>query len=975
MTVFRTALMSTARVLLLGVCLWTPWLAAALSSGSLIQETGGDVLYAANADAGTISRLSTDQPDNSLTRQIGKDIRTVALDERTHTLAATDYVGHQLVLLDSLTLKEKHRISLPYRPYGVLFDATRGWFWVTLNESAQLWAITPNGDIRQQHPTLPTPRGLALLKDGRLLMTHAMTGQISVWNTLGTVNQQQVIDLVEEQHTDEFISQGLPRLLDNIAVSPEEDEAWLPHVLWNFDHPFQFQSTVFPAVSVLRITTEGVTEVPGWRKQLFRQINLQDVRNRTQIVSNPHQAVFSPDGNKVVVTLAGSEDLLVFDRARSRTDTKKKRRSRRIGKQDQGGAQAVQLLRDYPGRQPTGIVATGEHLYVQNRQSLNITQLTSGFDSPFARVQVAQAEFARIDEFDRLTPNQRAGSRLFHLGNTEESSDLPMTGDFWMSCASCHQDGFNATNKFLMNAHQQPSHANAITGHANLKSMIGLGFVGDYIRIIQDTQGGLGHDDRDGAPQSDPDAPDPALVPRMNALHAYVRLPENLPFVSTWLRLDDDRPVLHQEEWISSAACADCHKDMFEQWADSNHRLMGESNPYYRVLEDVAGQTEGEAFRTWCVGCHNPQRVSVGLPFRGQGNHMFEKAGQNLRQRFENRVYDLDEGTGCLFCHRITKLEDAGGNSGYTINLKDREQYLGESSNLALARWFGDRQINARPEVHAASYSQPFYKDPLYCKGCHDEFSPAHGAKIVSTYVEWENSSYNNPDDPSKHRTCIDCHMHADIARIGESIPGKSTEGGSTKTNVVTHQFTGANHHLVGLRNPKLEEMSIALLKTSAHISQRLEDNTLIVRVDNTGAGHALPTGVADFRQLWLQIEIKDAGGNTVFEHGTPNEQGHLPTDTRLFMKVFGDKEGKPVNLIFWRYAKLLSDTRIPADGYREEAFVLPANLAGPITVSTRLNFRIYPQWVTDAVQQKVPQLPDPPVVELNRIESSWSTL
>lgn len=962
-----------AVLLLIGALSVTTLTHAAQSTSSLIQNQDGSLLFSANANAGTLSRVPLAAPDETKTVLVGKDLRTLALAAGEHRLAVSDYVGHALVLLDSETLKVRSRISLPYRPYGVLFDSAHNWFWVTLNESAQLWAITPDGQVAERHHTLPTPRGMALLSDGRLLITHSMTGQVSVWQTRPQRTQVQVIDLAVEEHTDQFVSQGQPRLLDTIAISPDEEEVWLPHVLWNFDHPFQFQSTVFPAISILKIEEGDIHEIPQWRKQLFRQINVQDVRNRTQIISNPYQAVFAPDGNKVAVTLSASEDILVFDRSRSRTSLQGKKRSRRVGKQDQGGAQAVQLLRDYPGRQPAGIVQSGDSLFVQNLQGLNISRLSSGFESSFARVQVAEAEYAHMNHVDRLNAEQREGSRLFHLGNTQESNSFPMTGDFWMSCASCHQDGFNATNQFLLDAHLQSAEKNAITGHARLKNMIGMGFVGDYIRLIQDTQGGLGHDDRDGAKEIDPETPSPDLVQRMNALHAYVRLPENLPFVSTWLRLDEERPFLHQEDWISSASCAGCHREMFEQWADSNHRLMAESNPYYRVLEDLAGQTEGEAFRAWCSGCHNPQRVSVGLPFRGQENHLFEKQGEALKARYQHQIHDLDEGTGCLFCHRITKLENAGGNAAFTLNLSDREQYLGESSQLALARWFGERQINAKPEVHATSYSQPFYKDPPYCKSCHDEFSPGHGAKIVSTYAEWEHSSYNSPDNPAEHRTCIDCHMHAEVERIGEPIPGTSTQGGQPKANVVTHQFTGANHHLVGLRNAKLEAQSIALLKSSARLSQRMEAGQLVVRVENMGAGHALPTGVADFRQLWLQVRVTDAQGKVLQQSGVPDAQGHLPKDTRLFMKVFGDQNGKPVDLLFWRYAKLLSDTRIPANGYRDEFFLLPEDIAWPIKVSTRLNFRIYPQWVTDAVKLKVPELPDPPVIELNYIESVWS--
>ena len=34
-----------------------------------------------------------------------------------------------------------------------------------------------------------------------------------------------------------------------------------------------------------------------------------------------------------------------------------------------------------------------------------------------------------------------------------------------------------------------------------------------------------------------------------------------------------------------------------------------------------------------------------------------------------------------------------------------------------------------------------------------------------------------------------------------------------------------------------------------------------------------------------------------------------------------------------------------------------------------KLNFRIYPQWVSTAVQKMYPQLPNPTVVTLNKIE------
>jgi len=521
--------------------------------------------------------------------------------------------------------------------------------------------------------------------------------------------------------------------------------------------------------------------------------------------------------------------------------------------------------------------------------------------------------------------------------------------------------------------HNQDKKRDARSGHPGLKHMVSGNPIADFIHIIQKTQGGLGEDDRDGALAVASANPPDSVRSAMTDLYAFVSLAHNLPYLATWLRLDGQQ-LTHPKEWRNSATCAECHQEMFEQWADSNHRLMGESNPYFKVLLDLAGETEGETFKTWCIGCHAPQNLMSGKLNLDAKGHMFERQGASLFQALKDKQPDIDEGTGCLFCHRITELEDAGGNASYTVNLKDRERYVGEENTGSdMAQWLSSRLINAKPEVHKRSYSQPFYTDPQLCKTCHNEFAPGSGALIVDTYNEWEQSSFNSPSDPAKNRTCIDCHMHGDIARIGEAIAGQSTLRGPVKKNVVTHQFTGANHHLVGLRNKELERMSLELLRSAGQLEQRLADtNQLVVRVTNKGAGHALPTGVADFRQFWLEVKVTDADGREVLSSGTLDENGNLDPQARVFMKAFGDEQGKPVGLLFWRYAKLLSDTRIPADGYRDELYQLPLDTKYPITVNTRLLYRIYPQWVTDAVRKSVPELPEPAVIELQSISNRF---
>lgn len=961
--------------------------APAVSSGSFVLAEDGRALYSANFQAGSVARIDKADGRRTALSVLGGDIERVAVAEQQKLVAATDPVAGKLHLLRLGTLERVRTIDLPGRPMGVVADSRNNLFWVALFEGRRLLGVDASGKTRVSLAVPETPRGLALLGDGRLLITHAMIGQVSVVDT--TVAPPVIvrtITLAQAEDPTETVSQGLPRLLDQIAVSPDQTEAWLPHVLWNFDHPFQFQSTVFPAVSLLALTPGAEHEAVEHRKQLFKQINILEDGNRTRIVSNPDSAAFSEDGGKVYVTASASEDLIVFDRSRSGGLAQTERRARRNNKLDQGGAKAVQIFRHLPGDNPRGVVVSGDAIYVQNAMSLDVSRLDNGAHASanedeenesggaFATVSIAQPQFARLVDTDPVAPKLRRGLRLFFNGNTDDFADMPMAGDNWMSCQSCHVDGFNFTNGYLFRDTRQDKAVNAVPGHAGLKTMVAGDFVGDYLRMIRDTQGGGGADTRFPTPNTDPDGPSPTAQAMMADLHAYVTAPENLPFLSTWVRLDDPRGTTHPKEWLNSASCAECHTEMFEQWADSLHRLMANGNPYYRVVEDVAAKTEGESFRMWCLGCHQPQGVMSGLTRTDGPSTLLEKGAASLIEAHEKGEPVQEEGTGCLLCHRITRIEDAGlaggANTSFTVNLKDRQTYVFEDAGDGLAGWLGRTQINAKPDIHARSYSQPFYKDPKLCATCHGEFAPGTGAVIVNTYGEWEASPYNRPDDPALNRTCIDCHMHGDIARIGQDVPGRSTNGGKVKANVVTHQFTGANHHLVGLRNQKLADMSIQLLRGAARLSvQPAAAGQVNVRVANVGAGHSLPTGVADFREMWLDVTVTDARGQQVLRSGALAADGSLPEQgTRMFRKVFGDRDGKPVGLRFWRHEKMLEQTMIPAGGHRDEVYDLAPGAVYPVKVEARLMFRIYPTWVTDAVRQQFPELPPPQPVEMTSL-------
>ena len=445
----------------------------------------------------------------------------------------------------------------------------------------------------------------------------------------------------------------------------------------------------------------------------------------------------------------------------------------------------------------------------------------------------------------------------------------------------------------------------------------------------------------------------------------------------TNIKLEKGISRYHNEDWTNSVKCKSCHEEIFNQWADSNHRHLVGTNPYYMVMENLAAEDKGEGFRQWCMGCHNPSAVTTKqerTTHDMNGNHMpdvlFESGAKTLIDEFKTHGNSrLEQGVSCIACHRITKTESKG-NSSYSLDLTNRKKYAFEDSNSATGEWLSEKFINSNPISHKESYSNKIYKESNYCASCHDEFLPDSKKEIVSTFKEWEKSPFNNPTNPDKHKDCIDCHMTNLKDNKFSPLKGYSTEGGKLKDDVKVHYFSGANHFLSGLKNKKNEDQTIQLLRTSAELDANIQDGELKVEVKNIGAGHHLPTGVSDFRELWLDITLKDKNNKLVFESGKVKEDNNLGKDARPFMKVFGDDKGEPVGLLFWRYKKLISDTRIPAGERRIESYVIKnlKKLQYPLTATIKLNFRIYPQWVTDAVQKAFPQLPNPPIIELEKI-------
>ena len=622
-----------AAIMLVGVLfgLATPATgASSVESRSLLLEDGGRTLLSANFDAGSVARVDRASGDRLGEVFLGGDIRSLAVDAADGLVAATDFTGNNVLFLaavEPVTQQDRRRCRPSVRRrLGCPQPRSSG---SPPRRRTASVAIAADGSVKLDLAVAESPRGLALLPDGRLLVSHAFIGAVSIYDTTSLPPKlTKLITLASSQNPDETVSQGLPRVLDRVAVSPDGKQAWLPHELWNFDHPFQFQSTVFPAISVISLEPGNEHEAVPRRMQLFKQINIIENGSETRIVSNPADVAFNGDGSKAYATMAGSEDLVVFDLSRALPIDSK---SPKAATTD--GAHAVEIFRHLPGENPRGLVVDGDDIFVQNAMGLDLSKLSAGGAGSFARVKVVAPSFAKLVAQDPLSPATRRGERIFNLANTSVFPDAPLTGNNWMSCQSCHVDGFNFSNRALFRDTPVDKFHSSFTGHGTIANFVAGDFVGDYIRMIRDTQGGMGADTRFPTPETDPAKPSAAVAAMMQDLHAYVTAPGNLPLLATWLRGEGSGGKVAATDWTNSAICADCHARIFKDWSNSTHRMMAQSDPYYVVLEDLAAKTEGEGFRAWCMGCHAPQALLSGATKTDAPANMFDRDGAKPRRR------------------------------------------------------------------------------------------------------------------------------------------------------------------------------------------------------------------------------------------------------------------------------------------------------------------------------------------------------
>ncbi len=402
--------------------------------------------------------------------------------------------------------------------------------------------------------------------------------------------------------------------------------------------------------------------------------------------------------------------------------------------------------------------------------------------------------------------------------------------------------------------------------------------------------------------------------------------------------------------FIPAATCADCHGSIFSQWENSLHSLSHKDPVYSKValflrkgLTHEGEIKEAEA----CVKCHTPVGVITGFP---------EKLSDDLSKTPEIAT----NGIQCDYCHTAVNISQMY-NNGLVL-----EPGHGEDAPGIKHGPFDD----AKPDFHETAFSK-LHTESRICGTCHNVKHVAFGTDLETTYTEWENSPYNAAD-PEKKITCQGCHMfqRPGIPATGSTErpqnPGAATDYSDERPHIFTHYFVGAN---AGVPKAFGSQEKAAMARERLENAARLSVDTplagqkeLTISITNSGAGHSIPTGVGDLRQVWLEISITGKANQILYQSGVLNEKQELPDDALIFKTTFGDGKGNEVINIA-RARQVLSDNRIKAKETRNITLDLPKVLEKGALISVRLLYRSMSQKLLNMVPGG--PFPDLPVIEM----------
>jgi hypothetical protein len=428
------------------------------------------------------------------------------------------------------------------------------------------------------------------------------------------------------------------------------------------------------------------------------------------------------------------------------------------------------------------------------------------------------------------------------------------------------------------------------------------------------------------APRPDVDVPPLVAPPDINSkwlapeIDALEKDSDGLPFFPHRANTTDNQLLAATDFDNSNQICSACHTDIYAQWRAS---IMSRSwdDPIYRAMLKRASEATLGKIDNFCTGCHTP----IGLT-TGQISPLFD------RESIERTARDRPlPGVDCETCHNIS------GRTG-----QDNGAYVLTPRAHGKPTKFGPYKDAVSP-YHDTVYSEMHTRSD-FCSVCHNVTHPFNSTAIERTYDEWHDSEYSYTG-----KQCQSCHM--------PDTKAKAAIMGPERSNVAMHFFNGGNVTLLNyFHASENAQRSRDLLKSAADIAfvgppqfVAGQDAVVNVQVTNKGAGHKLPSGFPEGREMWIDFSISDAQGAVLYRSGAV-KNGATEPGAQTFRVHLGDKDGNEVSTDVWKITHIIDDTRIQPEGKEVRSFFvrIGPQAKGPFTLKAELKYWPFSQAVVD---------------------------
>ena len=410
------------------------------SSSAIALTADGATLLAVNPDSNSLSLVELGGPPQIFEVAVGKDPRTVAVSDDGRRAYTANRGSGSVSAVDLGSRQVIGEIALGAQPYGVVLSPDGGSLFVAVQGNDRLVVVdTATLTVRLILPLSDRPSGLAISDDGHdLYVTHLLSNRITYLSLpipriflpfisrRGPGAQTRTTPSPDAVAGHRALGSGIrlwpnSNLVQSIVIAPGGSRAYVPHTRSNSGNDaLTLETTVAPIVSVV--------DVNGRQHLLGEQFNLEMLD--PPAVGLPFDAAITPDGAELWVLNAASNDITVIDL------------------QTRQRVAHVEV-----GDNPRGIVISpdGSTAYVDNTLSGSISLVDT---STYTETAVIPTTTIPLD------PVLLTGKRLFN------SSDDPRMGqDQWISCNTCHFDGQNDGQTWLL----------GFAGPRNTSSLLGMG--------------------------------------------------------------------------------------------------------------------------------------------------------------------------------------------------------------------------------------------------------------------------------------------------------------------------------------------------------------------------------------------------------------------------------------------------------------------------------------------------------------------